>query len=280
MQTMQESTDSPHAFERVSRRELDAIFRLKHGDPESTGWAPRRRLRSGYFPPADVYEALVARLVGPETRWADVGCGRSLFPENPALAATLAGRCARLVGIDPDRTLEENPFVHERAGIPIEDYRGGPGFDLITLRMVAEHVADPARTVAALASMSRPGAVVVVLTVNRRSPVALATRAIPFGLHHPIKRILWKTERRDTFPVAYRLNTRTDLRREFEAGGFREASFAYLDDCQSFGRFRILGGLELAACRGFRKIGLSYPENCLLGVYRRAAASDPAMDRR
>jgi SAM-dependent methyltransferase len=258
----------------IRRDELDAVFRLKHGDPESAGWAPRRRQQWGYDPPENVYEAMVARLVRPETRWADVGCGRSLFPENPTLAVALAGRCARLVGIDPDETLEDNPYVHEKARVPIEDYQSESGFDLITLRMVAEHIADPARVVSALARLSRPGALVVVLTVNRWSPVALGTRAIPFGLHHPIKRVLWKTERRDTFPVSYRLNTRGDLRRVFEAGGFVEASFAYLDDCQSFGRFRFLGGLELAARSVFRKLGLTYPENCLLGVYRHAEDPD------
>jgi SAM-dependent methyltransferase len=261
--------DSGYDIEQVTRAELDTIFRLKHGDPATTGWAPRRRYRLGYSPPEDVYEAMVARFVTSETHWADVGSGRSLFPENSALAAMLASRCARLVGIDPDETLDDNPFVHEKARVLIEDYRGELHFDLITLRMVAEHITNPAQAIEALAKMSRPGAAVVVLTVNRWSPVALGTRAIPFALHHPIKKILWKTERRDTFPVSYRLNTRGDLRRAFAAGGFREASFSYLDDCQTFGRFRALGSLEMTAWRGFRKIRLRYPENCLLGVYRR-----------
>src|SRR5947208_2800014 len=80
---------------------------------------------------------------------------------------------------------------------------------------------------------ARPGGKVVAYTVNRWSPVSLAAKAIPFGLHHAFKRALWRTEERDTFPVAYRMNTRGALRRAFGAHGFREAGFAYLDDCRT-----------------------------------------------
>jgi hypothetical protein len=40
------------------------------------------------------YEAVVAKLVRPESQWLDVGCGRGVFPSNPRLAQTLAKRCS------------------------------------------------------------------------------------------------------------------------------------------------------------------------------------------
>jgi SAM-dependent methyltransferase len=252
--------------------DLEEVFLLKHGDPATFGWGPRMRRRFGYFTPDEVYEALVGRLVEPESSWLDVGCGREIFPNNRPLAGRLAARCRVLVGVDPDDNLDANPHVHERAKTTIDDYRSGHRFDLVTLRMVAEHITDPETALTSLARLTRPGGKVVVYTVNRWSPVALAAKAIPFGLHHAIKRVLWRTEERDTFPVAYRMNTRRALRGLFERHGFREASFGYLDDCRTFGRFRLLNHLELIAWRLLHVLRLRYPENCLLGVYERTFA--------
>ncbi len=263
-----------------SRAELERVFRLKYGEPRDTGWRPRTSYRAGYFTPDEHYEALVGRLVTPATAWLDVGCGRDVFPQNRALARELSRRCRLLVGLDPDATLEENPFVHRKVRAAVEDYSPGERFDLVTLRMVAEHVADPGRAVAALARLTAPGGRVVVYTVNRRSPVAVVAALVPFRFHHAVKHAVWRTEEKDTFPVVYKMNTRRDLRAWFAAGGFREASFARLDDCRTFARFRPLHLGELAA-RGLLKAvgGLSYPESCLLGVYERTDDSAVAGQR-
>jgi SAM-dependent methyltransferase len=233
----------------------------------------RLRAAYSYFTPDEHYEALVMRLAPQAARWADVGCGRDLFPHNPALARHLAERCDRIVGIDCDDTLYENPFVHERVNCRIEDYQADEPFDLVTLRMVAEHVTDPASAVRTLARLTRPGGVVVVYTINRWAPVSLLAWLIPFRFHHALKHYLWGTEEKDTFPVVYRMNTRSTLKRLFEAAGFRERSFAALADCRTFSRFRLLHQAELAAWRLLRAVGLGYPENCLLGVYERGPSA-------
>jgi SAM-dependent methyltransferase len=253
----------------ISWKELDAAFRAKYGDPETVGWAPRRRHRHRYATPDDIYETVVARLLRDGDAWADVGCGREVFPSNPTLASALASRSRLLVGIDPDETILENSIVHEQARSTIEDYRNDHPFDLITMRMVAEHINDPAAAVASLARLTAAGSKVVVYTVNRWSPVALAAQAIPFWLHPPIKRALWKTEERDTFPVAYRMNTRRKLSQVFHREGFEERSFIYLDDCRTFGRLRIPNLLELTLWRVLHSLRIRYPENCLLGLYER-----------
>ena len=121
----------------------------------------------------------------------------------------------------------------------------------------------------ALNSPPKPGGRVVVYTVNKLTPVAAAAWAVPFRFHHAVKSLIWRTEEKDTFPVAYRMNTRGDLRRVFGRHGFREAAFAFLDDCRTFARFRVLNHAELLARSALRAVGLRYPENCLLGVYER-----------
>jgi SAM-dependent methyltransferase len=244
-------------------------FCLKHGDPASLGPAPRMRWRLGYFTPDDFYEGLIAQLVGDGMAWLDVGGGRDVFPQNPRLAETLARRCRLVVGVDPSDNIEENCIVHQRVKTSIEEYQSDQTFDLATLRMVAEHLTQPTAAVAALARLVRPGGKVVVYTVNLWSPVALVAWLVPFHLHHALKNVLWRTSEKDSFPVAYQMNTRRQLEQRFSQGGFRECAFAYLDDCRIFHRFRFLSLMEVGSWKALRAVGLRYPENCLLGVYER-----------
>ena len=101
----------------------------------------------GYFTPDEVYETIVAKLVKQGSCWADVGCGHEVFPGNDGLACELADRCEELVGIDPSDNIDDNGFVHRRLKATIEDCDVDEEFDLITLRMVAEHITDPTTVV-------------------------------------------------------------------------------------------------------------------------------------
>jgi SAM-dependent methyltransferase len=257
------------SFELPSRAELESLFRQKYGSPESTGWSPRRRWRAGYFLPADVYEAVVSRTVFEGCDWLDVGGGHDIFPDNAALARTLVSRCRTVVAVDPSENVHDNTFAHERVRALIEDYRPARQFDVATLRMVVEHVVDPDAVAAALHRLLRPGGLAIVFTVNRWSPITLLSRATPFALHGPIKSVMWGGEDKDTFPVQYKMNSRRTLRRVFAAHGFEESAFAYLDDLSAFGFFKGLNSLELLVWRTLSSLHLRYPENCLLGVYRR-----------
>jgi len=245
------------------------VLALKYGDPP-TGWGPLLRQRLGYRTPDDLYEATVAQLVAPGSSWADIGCGHELFPSNKLLARELADRVKLLVGVDPDETLEENPYVHRKVRALLTDFRPEQPFDLVTLRMVAEHIPAPEAAAAALAAMVKPGGTVLIYTVNLWAPVSLVAKCVPFGLHHPIKKLLWKTDEKDTFPTYFRMNTRKRLAQLLAAHGLHETSFRYLDDCRTLQRFKLLNRVELTTWRLLRALGLHYPETCLLGTYRRA----------
>jgi len=255
-------------------RELDLLFQQKHGAPEAVGWAPQRRFRFGYYLPADIYESLLSKLVVPGCAWLDIGGGQAIFPENPRLARELASRCERVTAVDPSVNVLQNDFVHERAQCFLEEYRPNVQFDMATMRMVVEHVSSPKDFVSALGRLVKPGGMAVVFTVNRWSPIALLSWAIPFRLHHPIKRRFWGGEEEDTFPVHYRMNTQAQLRCLFQDAGFVERVLVKLDDLSVFGRFKRLNYLELLVRTVLKRVGVSYPENCLLGVFQRPAA-DP-----
>jgi SAM-dependent methyltransferase len=233
------------------------------------GWGPKRRFALACYLPADVYEAAVAKNVAPGCAWIDIGAGRAIFPENDGLARELAARCSTVVGVDPDENILANPFVHIAFHGLLEDFRSDRTFDLATLRMVVEHVADPGRLLRALQRLVRPGGRVIVLTVNRWSPSALTSRITPHALHYPVKKLLWGGEERDTFPVQYRMNTKRTLRGLFSAYQFDEVAFAYVDDLSICSGFKHLNAVELTVWSLFRGSGIRYPENCLLGIYQR-----------
>lgn len=252
-----------------SHAELVALFDRKYSRSSTMGWGPRMRRSFDYFTPDDQYEAVVDKLVAKGTWWADIGCGRDVFPSNPELAKLLSERCGFLFGVDPDPNIRDNPFINERFEGMIEDCDTSHRFDLITLRMVAEHIVDPARSIAKLVQLTKPGGHVVIYTPNKWAPVSVLAALVPNHLHYRIKRVFWGGEERDTFPTAFRMNTRDTLSRYFQAQGLQEVYFAYLDDCRTLGGFRALNYLELTAQRALRSVGLRYPENCLLGVYRK-----------
>jgi len=248
---------------------LRRILAGKYGDPPP-GWAPAMRARFGYCTPDDIYEALVDRLITPGCRWLDVGCGRDVFPTNRALARELSARCGQLVGIDPDPTIQENPFVHVRVQSMLEEYAPTDAFNVITARMVVEHVQNPESFVANLRRLTAPDGVVAIYTINKWAPVSLGSWLIPFAFHHRMKAVLWDTEEKDTFPVEYRMNTRGTLRTLMGNAGFVERHFQYLDDCRTLGQFRWGSRVELTLWKALTSVGLHYPETCLLGVYQRS----------
>lgn len=251
------------------REELECLRRQKYGEISGTGWRPRLRHAFGYFTPDEYYEAMVSRLLTPGCAWLDVGGGRDVFPDNRELARELASRARSLVAVDPSETVKENPIAHSCIQARIEDFTSTELFDLATLRMVAEHIDAPDSSIQSLARLIRPGGRVIVYTINQWAPVSLISWLTPFAIHHPIKRIFWQTEEKDTFPVAYKMNSRRQLNRVFAAHGFLEECFAYLDDCRTLQRFRLTNTLELLGWKALSKFGVRYPENCLLGVYKR-----------
>jgi 2-polyprenyl-3-methyl-5-hydroxy-6-metoxy-1,4-benzoquinol methylase len=257
----------------LSEAELDQakqdVVALKLSRFRAAGWSPRMRQRFGYHTPDEWYEATLSCLVGPETEWLDVGCGWSTLPDNPPLSELLASRARLVVGLDPSDNIDSNTHVHERAKCLLEEYQTDRRFDLVTMRMVAEHITDPAAALAALARLTRPGGLVVVYTVSKWSPASLLAAATPMAAHHWLKRLLWGVDPKDTFPTAYLMNTRATLQRQFLSAGFAEEQFHYLDDCRSFASWQVTAAMELWLWKMLRGLGLRYPELCLLGIYRR-----------
>ncbi len=253
----------------LSEKDKLHLFEIKYGSPKTTGRGPRRRLGFGYYQPCDVYEAFIMKIVDETTVWVDIGGGRALFPYNEHLSETLAQRCQKLVAVDPSKNIHDNPYANEKHEILFEDFDTRDKFDLATFRMVAEHITNPTAVLDKLKSIIKPGGLVVIYTINRFSPIPIITRLTPFSLHYPIKKFFWGGEERDTFPVAYKMNTHSELRTLFSQNGFDEVYFEYLDDLSMLARFSIGNYIELLLWKFLRLLNVPYPENNILAIYKK-----------
>lgn len=249
--------------------DLMAIFEGKYRRNPEVGWGPKMRLAFGYFNPDDYYEGLVEKLLRPGAYWADIGCGRDVFPSNPGLAKELASRSGYLFGIDPDPNIRENPFISDGFEGLVENCPTSEKFDLITLRMVAEHITNPNRSIGKVSQLLKPDGLVVIYTPNKWSPIPVITALVPNRFHHGLKSLIWDAQARDTFPTAFKLNTRKELLKHCNENDLSEVFFAYLDDCRTFAGFQWINYIELSIQKILRSIAIRYPENCLLGVYQK-----------
>jgi len=125
----------------------------------------------------------------------DVGCGGGILAEAMATAG------AKVLGIDlSDKALSVARLHQLESGVEV-DYRLStaetlaaeqPGrFDIVTCMELLEHVPDPASTIAACATLVKPGGLVVVSTINRNPKAYLFAviggeyllRLLPRGTH-------------------------------------------------------------------------------------------------
>jgi 2-polyprenyl-6-hydroxyphenyl methylase/3-demethylubiquinone-9 3-methyltransferase len=106
-----------------------------------------------------------------DKRVADIGCGGGI------LADALSARGAQVTGIDLSEKAIGVARLHQYESGASVDYRLAaaetlalelPGtFDVVTCLELLEHVPEPASTVAACATLARPGGVVIFSTLNR-----------------------------------------------------------------------------------------------------------------
>jgi 2-polyprenyl-6-hydroxyphenyl methylase / 3-demethylubiquinone-9 3-methyltransferase len=134
-----------------------------------------------------------------DARVVDVGCGGGILSE------AMARSGARVLGIDLSQSVLDVAELHaleakltvEYKAIAAEELAAAsPGsFDLVACMEMLEHVPDPAATLAALATVVKPGGNVIVSTLNRK-PMAFAVailgaeyiaRMLPRGTHEYLK---------------------------------------------------------------------------------------------
>jgi SAM-dependent methyltransferase len=159
----------------------------------------------------------------------DAGCGRGV----PVLRKYL-GRCERLIGVDlvefTDVPAGIETYRTDLATLPLAD----ASVDLIISRSVFEHLVEPAAVYAEMARVLRPGGRILFLTANMWDYGTLVARMVPNRFHAKVVKAVEGRDEQDTFPTAYRSNTRADVQRLAGGAGLRVQAFEYLSQYPNY----------------------------------------------
>jgi len=169
------------------------------------------------------FYGFVNALLRPNMIVVDFGAGRGgllEYTEAPYRTnySVIRGKVAKVVGVDIDPIVKQNPFIDEAlviepgGTIPLPDR----SVDLIISVSTFEHITAPEPVQTELHRILKPGGWVCVSTPNKNGYIAIGARLVPNKLH---KRVLrWMQPQRpsiDVFPTAYKLNTRAAIKRHF-----------------------------------------------------------------
>jgi SAM-dependent methyltransferase len=164
---------------------------------------------------SEAYASLIAEHLSHSALWLDAGCGsRLLEADMDPLESWLVTHCKSIFGMDVALTSNRNIKSLLQGSLyhlPFSDNT----LDLITCRMVVEHLDYPAKAFAEIARCLRLGGAFIVITPNLLNygifGNALATRVMPEKAR---LRIVHATDSRadeDIFPVRYKANTMPHL---------------------------------------------------------------------
>ncbi len=212
-------------------------------------------------PGTDQFEALVtwiATVAPANAAVLDIGAGDGDM-DYPIRIRPYA---SRIVGVDPSPGIHDNHLVDERHESTLEDVAEQfvATFDVAVAAYVVEHVAEPERFLAAVATVLKPGGSCFLLTPNAGhyfGAIALATQRI--GIEEwVLHRIRSEDILHDHhFPLTYRLNRRKQLIRLAAAAGFVSVEMRMIEDPGIFETYfpTVLRGLPRAYSRLVHRLG-------------------------
>ncbi len=229
------------------------------------------RIEEKYFPghlwPGDVYRKELEALNRESLRVGHLGCGHDRRKIRKVLDR------AWIVGFDLDRkSLErlkgKDRLMADLGQAPVAD----ESFDLLVCEMVFEHFENPEAVIREACRILKPGGRFLFLTINKNSIPGRITAWTPFFLHRWINRVRpVEVDEEDVFPTWYRLNSYKKIQRVFNANGFVEekflfldATFPYLEFCPFLYRLGSWFNLLLLRYEWLRGFRLA-----LLGVYQK-----------
>jgi ubiquinone/menaquinone biosynthesis C-methylase UbiE len=202
--------------------------------------------------PQRIYFDRVGQSLNGETRWLDVGCGRSLAPwwmrDQAEIEADLKSRARLVIGVDPDlAALADNRSLPLRVGadaaqLPFADC----GFDLVTSNMVFEHVAAPLALLKEIRRVLRRGGRLIVLTPNWLDIVTIAARLMPNRWHPAIVSRVEERGAADVYPTHFLFNRPATIEKLLRQAGFKKWSVESLEHPDVYAHVPLVARVEAA----------------------------------
>jgi SAM-dependent methyltransferase len=184
-------------------------------------------------------------LIKPSYIVLDVGCGKSTIPKDNIpirrYLRTIRGKVTKVIGIDIDKTSENNPYIDEFRLIKDESWPiDSESIDLIVSDSVLEHVDNPEVFFSEAHRVLKNGGIICLRTPNRSSYVALIARLTPNKFHARIlKYAQGRRQEEDVFPTLYKCNSIGRIKNMMNKHNFEFVVYGY-EDSPSYFAFSIV----------------------------------------
>lgn len=192
----------------------------------------KKRFYADKTHPYRVFESRVEQLLRSDSVLLDAGCGRTV----PVLRKYL-GKAKQLIGVElvefTDVPEGIETFNTDLANIPLQD----ASIDLIMSRSVFEHLVDPDSVYREFSRILKPGGIVVFLTANMWDYGTMAAQIVPNRFHGRVVKEVEGRAEEDTFPTAYRTNTRSAVDKLAKKANFNIVDFEYLNQYPNYLQF-------------------------------------------
>lgn len=154
----------------------------------------------------------------------DIGAGAGIIE-----AMNFKGLAAKVIGLDPDPRVIDNPNLDEgHIGfgefLPFDENM----FDIVVMDNVAEHLANPKQVFAEIFRVTKPGGVLLFKTPNRLHYMPLVAMLTPLAFHKYFNKLRGR-EGEDTFPTLYKANSRGQINKLAQIVGFSSPRFKLIE---------------------------------------------------
>ncbi len=136
----------------------------------------------------------------------------------------------KLISSDRDEeSLRKNKFADKLINcdlekIPLKDN----SVDIISLRMVAEHLENPEEVLKELSRILKIGGKLMIYTPNINNYLNFIAKHFPNFYKEKIKKKMWQMEEEDIYPGYYLLNRRDKIKSALKKYNLKEKKFYYI----------------------------------------------------
>ena len=172
------------------------------------------------------FEQCVKRTVQPGDRLLDAGCGLGKF-----FSFDFAKEIGcQITGVDVQQDLALNPNLHYRVQADLITLPfSNESFDVITCRLVVEHLADPAAALNEFHRVLKPGGRLAIFTPNLLHYFGAAARLTPHWFHLWFNSRIRGFDHDDIFRTHYRASTQRRLNTLLFSSGFSRADVTLIE---------------------------------------------------
>ena len=174
---------------------------------------------------SEAYAALISEHISPTTVWLDAGCGSRLLEDDlDPLENWLGGQVRTVIGMDPMATSHRNIRVLVKGSLDHLPFADN-SLDLVTCRMVVEHLDNPMMAFSEIHRCLRPSGAVVIITPNLHNygvfGNALAAKLLKEEWRVRLLQFSSPRSKGNIFPVRYQANTMHRLVRLLRQSGLQ-----------------------------------------------------------